>query len=84
MIGYPEWWGERIGGRGWHQGGATLGRGQNRGVRANVVHTNGKTSAVLPGLSTKQWQTLMGLLNNHKGNVTDKVTSKHNTWIIDT
>jgi hypothetical protein len=37
----------------------------------------------LTGLSTEQWQTLMEILNNQKGNNNEKMTGKE-AWIIDT
>ncbi|KAJ1407550.1 Retrovirus-related Pol polyprotein from transposon TNT 1-94 [Sesbania bispinosa] len=54
--------------------------------------TNGTTAAAaantgvnaLSGLSSEQWQTLQDLLNSHKGTTSDKMTSKHSEWIIDT
>jgi hypothetical protein len=38
----------------------------------------------LVGLSNEQWQTLVELLNSHKGSNTERMIGKNTTWIIDT
>jgi hypothetical protein len=62
------------------------------GVRANAAQASiGSTIEAmtkvdkggLTGLSTEQWQTLMEILNNQKGNNNEKMTGKE-AWIIDT
>lgn len=37
----------------------------------------------LPNLSNEQWQALVEMLNNHKGNANERMTGKWSTWIID-
>jgi hypothetical protein len=97
LIGYPDWWGDmprhegkgvaRVKGQQQSQG-----RGRGMGVRANAAQASiGRTIEAmtkvdkggLTGLSTEQWQTLMEILNNQKGNNNEKMTGKE-AWIIDT
>ena len=71
-----------------------IGRRKGRTERANVVHSGGTSantrisegdSSGLIGLTIKQWQTLVELLNAQKTNSNDKMTSEHdiNIWTID-
>ncbi|KAK3012177.1 hypothetical protein RJ639_010476 [Escallonia herrerae] len=48
---------------------------------ANAVDTE---SSETLGLSTKQWQTLLGMLKSQKPNASEKMIGKNNLWIIDT
>ena len=43
-----------------------------------------KDKGRLTGLSSEQWQTLVDLLNNHKGSTIARMTSKNMMLIIDT
>ena len=43
-----------------------------------------KDKGRLTGLSSEQWQTLVDLLNNHKGSTIERMTGKNTVWIIDT
>ena len=83
IHGYPDWWGDppRVEGKGsGHGRGTTNGRGRGRGgrsiSRANDAQTGAastnnevKDSEVVacPGLSTKQWETLLQMLNGQGG-----------------
>ncbi|GAU51477.1 hypothetical protein TSUD_413660 [Trifolium subterraneum] len=61
-------------------------------VHANGVHAyeggttvsnaNGDRGGLV-GLSNEQWQTLVELLNTHKGSNIERMTGKNTTWIID-
>lgn len=98
QIGYPDWWGERprtegkSGGRGRGRS-SNIGRGKSNNVQANAAQTSpgGLTAKIsnaeksgLPNLSDDQWQTLVEMLNNYKGNTNERMTCKGNEWIIDT
>ncbi|KAK3017876.1 hypothetical protein RJ639_004172 [Escallonia herrerae] len=71
-------------------------RGRGGTLRVNAVQTAGEgpfvsadnavdtESSGTPGLSTKQWQTLLAMLKSQKPNASEKMIGKHNLWIIDT
>ena len=99
LVGYPDWWGDRPRHEGkgvarvkGQQQGRGTNSGRGRGVRANAaqvaVQRAPETATEvdkggLMGLSTKQWQTLVEILNNQKANANERMTGKE-TWIIDT
>lgn len=71
--------------------GSNQGRGRSTIIRANAVQTNEGGPVVtnadasgLTGLSSEQWQTLVELLNTHKGSNTERMTGKNTIWIVDT
>ena len=95
IHGYPEWLGDRPRVDAKRNGawrGLSNGRGRGRGgrgtTRANTVQT-GSTSASngmkdansipLPGLTSKQWETLLQMLN---GTSSENMNGKF-SWIID-
>ena len=100
LIGYPEWWGDRPrsdakdGGRGRAQpsqggrGGGRGGRVVNRvnATQAGVKMLTGVESSVTPppGLSPKQWQTLLHVLGWSQHATTEKMTGKDLLGILDT
>jgi hypothetical protein len=71
-------------------------RGQKGMANANAAQIIGTSTAAsdkngvslensgLTGLSSEQWQTLVDLLNNHKGSIAERMTGKNVVWIIDT
>ncbi|GAU34891.1 hypothetical protein TSUD_144220 [Trifolium subterraneum] len=78
LIGYPDWWGDRP--RHEAKGVARVkGQQQSQGRGRGMEVDNGG----LIGLSAEQWQKLMEILNNQKGNNSEKMTGKE-AWIIDT
>ncbi|GKE21401.1 retrovirus-related pol polyprotein from transposon TNT 1-94 [Tanacetum coccineum] len=99
IHGYPDWWGDRprVEGKGsGHARGTSNGRGRGRGgrsmSRANGVQigaasTNNEVkdseAVACPGLSTKQWETLMQILNAPGGSRSTEKMNGMYSWIID-
>ena len=81
--GHPGGQGGRGGGRG--------GRGMNRAYAAQAgggTSTNATTTesnaTPLPGFNLEQWQRFLQMLGESKPATTEKMTGKHEPWIIDT
>ena len=96
LIGYPEWWGDRprSDGKGGGCGRGQLGQGDCRGrsvtcayatqIGADTLTGVESNATPPPRLSLEQWQTLLYMLGGSKPAITEKMTSKNLTWIIDT
>lgn len=76
LIGYPEWYNERMNGG---RGGASWGRGRGRSnqARPNPVQAN---AAAVPNISPDQWASLTAFLESQKArHVPDKLHGKIQT-----